>query len=324
MDKIAVIGLGSISDRHRQNIKHLFPQAEVAVLSSSARSLDTLPSHANRIVDTITELIEFKPDFVIDASPSTFHAKYSKEIIEAGIPCLTEKPLTASVYDSDILIGLDNYSRTRSGVGYCLRLLPATNTIKKILENNELGEIYNVQISTGQHLSQWRNKSYLNSVSANKALGGGVLLELSHELDLVQYLLGEMTLKYSNLNSSRQLGLEVEDIADLMLLPKDQGRNFSVYIHLDFLQVRPQRNMVIIAEKGRLEWDVISNTVKLMEDDSDRILYSDDSYDKNSMYLEMVSEFAAGVKLKESRLCTFEQARSVVEIIEQAKLYGEQ
>lgn len=324
MDKLAVIGLGSISERHRRNLKELFPGSKVIAMSSSGRKLESNPVNADLIADNIDALINESPRLVIDASPATFHYCYTKKIIESGIPCLTEKPLSTKVSECDDLIASCLKFDSKISVAYCLRFLPSTSIVKEILEKGELGEIYSVQVSVGQHLSQWRNKDYRQSVSSKISLGGGVLLELSHELDLLHYLLGDIELVSSILSSSKQLGLEVEDSADLMLFSKYNKKRLPVSLHMDFLQLKPQRCYSFITEKGRLEFDVISNYIRLFDGKDDVYFYEDFDFDKNNMYKDMITSFIKNDTEADPRTCTLNQARSVVDIIEKAKAYGEE
>ena len=74
-------------------------------------------------------------------------------------------------------------------VGYCLRYLESLIFFKEILSSCKFGKIRSAQISFSQHLSLWRkNLNYEDSVSAKKQLGGGILLEMSHELDYIQWI----------------------------------------------------------------------------------------------------------------------------------------
>lgn len=316
MDNIAVIGLGSISERHRENIKSLFPSCQIVVMPSSGRTVSKLPKNADVVVNSIDELIKLNPIFAIDASPASMHAQYSSAIVEAGIPCLTEKPMATNLQQCEKLISAKNSTGTKVNIAYCLRFLPEADIIKSLIDNNELGELYSVQISTGQYISQWRNKNVHDTVSVNKALGGGVLLELSHELDLISYLLGPVNLDFSRTLSSKALGLEVEDSADLMLSTINENIT-PVFVHIDFLQKSAQRKMVIICALGRIHWDILANTITLYNEEGETKLYKNPDYDKNIMYLDMLREFNGH---NSARLSTLEQARDVISIIEKAKL----
>ena len=75
------------------------------------------------------------------------------------------------------------------------------------------------------YLPNWRKHiNYKKSVSAIESKGGGVLLELSHELDLVKYIIGNFSVDYFNLFKSKVLDIDVEDRADLILKTRNKTR----------------------------------------------------------------------------------------------------
>jgi predicted dehydrogenase len=195
--------------------------------------------------------------------------------------------------------------------------LPSIKAVKKYLDDENLGKIYNVTANVGQYLPSWRSdKNYKDSVSANKSLGGGALLELSHELDYLFWLFGKLMLKYSWLRTSDELGIDVEDIADLVLVSKD---NVYINVHMDFIQKSTYRNCEIIAEKGRLEWDLMSNKVILHAEQGSSIIYSDPSYDMNNMYLDMLRTFENDSMVYSNSLGTLKSSSDIIKLVDKAK-----
>ena len=60
-----------------------------------------------------------------------------------------------------------------------------------------------------------------------------MLLELSHEIDYIQWLIGSMKVHYAQLRSSSELNLEVEELADIVLVSQT---GTVCNVHLDLLQ----------------------------------------------------------------------------------------
>lgn len=317
LKRAAVIGMGSISTRHRCNLKKLFPSATIYSMSSSGRGVDETPLHADYVVGSIEELLELNLDLVVVASPAPFHLHHAIPFVRDGVPIFIEKPLVDQL-SSDALKKIQLLRSSQIGVGYCLRYMPAIDVVKDALVNESLGEIYNIFVEVGQHLPDWRaDKQYRDSVSASKNLGGGALLELSHELDYVQWLFGGLELKYANLRQSSELQLEVEDLVDLLLIT-ESGAVCS--IHLDFLQKRANRTCSIVGEHARLEWDLIKNVVTMHTKSEVTELYSDFLWDRNEMYLSMMRDFVSGAKIK---LATLESSVKIIELVGAAKTYSQ-
>jgi len=317
MNKVAVIGLGSIATRHRFNLKSMYPSAELFSMSSSGRVPKENITNSDTLVTNIAVLIDSKVDFVVVASPSTCHAHHAIPLIEAGIPVLIEKPISSSVEDANaIMEAIERYG-TPVAVGYCLRYLPSAVILKKSLEQSLIGTLYNAHIEVGQYLPDWRpGTDYRDSVSANPKLGGGALLELSHELDYTQWLLGTLTMKCAVLRSSDKLDLKVEDIADIIAITSS---GVVTTIHLDFLQRKAHRKCSFIGSEGRIDWDLQRNTLTLTAEKEVSVLYTDPHWDKNQMYTQMISDFINSIGDKSITTEAVASAISIVELIDTIK-----
>lgn len=316
MQLFGVIGLGSIGQRHLRNLRSLFPNAQLLAVSASERAGSRVPAQAKNV--SLAELLKLKPDFVIIASPASLHLQHAGALLAAGIPALVEKPLCTNLQQAEQFIQLvQHYPDSIIDVGYCLRYLPAAQLVRTVVDSQRLGRIYSVIAQVGQYLPQWRPDSdYRDSVSAQAALGGGALLELSHELDYLQWLLGPLQLRYARNRQSGLLQLDVEDISELVLENNDKT---SCFVHLDFIQQAPFRQCSLIASNGRLDWDFIANTVTLRQHDQQHLLYQDNSYDKNNMYLVMLQSFWQKVQQRDNSHTNLTSAAATVRLIAQAK-----
>ena len=128
-----------------------------------------------------------------------------------------------------------------------------------MLINKKIGQILHVQVDCGSYLPEWRKgQDYRQSVSAKSDLGGGVLLELSHELDYIQLFFGEMKSVSAKIQNSGTLDINVEDSVD-MIFASEQG--YSVSVHLDFNSRNTRRECIARCSNGDLIWDVAANKV---------------------------------------------------------------
>ncbi|HAT2712714.1 TPA: Gfo/Idh/MocA family oxidoreductase [Aeromonas hydrophila] len=317
MERIAVIGLGNISIRHRHNLKYLYPFASIYAMSASGQVAVSEVSDCDVFVSSVEELIQHRIELAIVASPATLHAVHAIPLIEAGIPVLIEKPLAVSLADCEAIQTASREHNTPVAVGYCLRYLPSALIMKELLDEQKVGRCYYAHVEIGQYLPDWRpNKDYRHSVSASAELGGGVLLELSHEFDYIQWLLGPLLVKYANLCSSEELALSVEDMADI-ILSSTTGTITSV--HLDFLQRKAHRKCRVIGSEGTLEWDLIQNSVSLSSAKGVEIIYCEPDWDKNEIYLIMMTDFVNLIQGTTSHCVSIEDATQTVALIEKIK-----
>ncbi|ATF91960.1 Gfo/Idh/MocA family protein [Cedecea neteri] len=313
MKRIAVIGLGNIATRHRRNLRALFPEAEIYAVSASGRKIEGIVSDSNYISDDLQKLSQIV-DMAIIASPATSHLEHAIPFIKVGVPTLIEKPVFASLDDAEVISKLIEGNKTPICIGYCLRYLPSTIKLHELLEKNTVGKVLNARITIGQYLPDWRpTKNYKNSVSASKVLGGGALLELSHEIDYSRFLFGELTIKHAIIRNSGILDIDVEDIADIVAISSDEA---VIHIHLDFIQRQAFRECEVVGSEGRLSWDLINNKIVLHNSEGSEILYNDPKYDKNEMYMSMLKDFIRFTEGKPNTCIKLEDGIKTLQLVE--------
>ncbi|MCT6700568.1 Gfo/Idh/MocA family protein [Rheinheimera sp. 4Y26] len=321
MKHIAVIGAGSIGRRHIGNLRLLHPGARIywlgatGVIAAAERDADIVyPAN-------LDELLRIQPDYCIVASPASSHLQFMSALLAKHVPVLVEKPLAATLAEGKQMQQLSLANPTTPvAVAYCLRFLPALQLLKSTLQNGNLGKVLHINCHVAQYLPDWRpGKDYRHSVSARASLGGGVLLELSHELDYLHYLFGSLQLHYSQLQQSGLLDIDVEDQADLFMSTQSGA---SVSLHQDFLQKTVQRRCMISTTEARLEWDLVQNSIWLFTGSEQQLLFSEPEYQRNQMYLQMLSAFEQQLRqpgTTNTVLATVDDALCTLSLIEQAK-----
>lgn len=152
--------------------------------------------------------------------------------------------------------------------GYNLRFLPSLQTFRELLHANTIGTPISVRCEIGQYLPNWRpNLDYRHSVSAQRALGGGALLELSHELDYLRWIFGEVEWVSASLSRQSTLEIDVEDTAHLTLgfAGVDGAQTLVGTLNLDFIRHDTTRLCTAIGKSGSLRWNGLTGTVELYE-----------------------------------------------------------
>ena len=283
-----VVGSGSIAKRHIRNLREQFPDADVLCVSSSGRPLNKNEVGASEVVPDLSTAISRQPDFAIVASPAPFHLRNADELLVAQVPVLIEKPLCVSFSEMKQF----DLSRHTAGIGiaYNLRFMPAAIKVKTLLDDGVVGPISTAFAEVGQYLPDWRPDSdYRSSVSARKDLGGGALLELSHELDYLNWFFGPFSRALGVIRSTGQLDIDVEDNVDALL---ELERGLMVHVHLDFNQRQPCRRFKAVGKLGTVLWDLMANEISLLRPDGlVEKIYADPSYDRNQMYMDQMNAF---------------------------------
>jgi predicted dehydrogenase len=259
--KILCVSLGSIGKRHLRNARALVPSARIAVWRQHTRAAGGVPEGADAILATADEALAFGPDAVIISSPASEHLKNAAPFVDRQLPIFLEKPLAATAAGVDEFARQCKASRGFIMVGYVLRFLPALHTIKRLMREGALGDVLTAHIQVGQYLPDWRPDSdYRSGVSAQAKLGGGALLELSHEIDYATWLLGwPRSLQCSSARLS-SLEIDVEDSAHLLLEYADK----RVLVQLDFLQRVANMAVQMVGTKATLNADLVKEELHLV------------------------------------------------------------
>lgn len=318
--QVLVVGSGSIAKRHIRNLREQFPAANVICVSASGRALDKNEVGASEVAPDLATAISRQPDFAIVASPAPFHLRNADELLAAHVPVLIEKPLCASFAETK-QVDLRRYT-AGIGVAYNLRFMPAANIVRTLLDEGVIGSISSAFAEVGQYLPDWRPDSdYRAGASARKALGGGALLELSHELDYLNWFFGPFSRALGVIRSTGQLDIDVEDNVDA-LLEHEQG--LVVHVHLDFNQRGPCRRFKAVGELGTIVWDLMANEVSLLRPGGCvEQIYADPAYNRNQMYIDQMNAFVRFTQGKAVFESSLGSALGVMQLIEAIRVSSE-
>jgi predicted dehydrogenase len=320
--RVLVAGLGSIGRRHLANVRRVLPEAEIVALSSRGRSLEGLEG-ADRVVTSLAAALDRGIEAAIVATPAPMHVPMCTQLLRAGVDVLVEKPLSHTLDGVEDLPDLVQRSGRILMVGYTLRFHPLVRLLRNELAAGTIGPILSARFEIGQYLPDWRPQmDFRESVTARPELGGGALLELSHEIDYAQWLLGPIACVQGHLAQQADWNLDVEDCVDLIA----GFANGPVgTIHLDLLQRVAQRSCKLIGTDGTLEWDQQAQTVRrfLATTKAWETLGSTAGVDRNQMYLNELRHFFDSIATRTESLHTLGGAIDTLRVIEAARQSSE-
>lgn len=306
--RFVVVGYGSIGARHLKNLRTLFPDAQIALL----RRPVSAPRHimgVDHVFTDMTQAINYAPDAAVIACPAPWHMPTAIRLARAGVHLFIEKPIAMDCSSARALIAECNSRSLVISVGYDLRFDPMLVKFRDLINAGAIGDVYSVRIEVGQYLPDWRpNTDYRQGVSAKAELGGGVLLELSHEFDYLQWIFGVPTRVMSLGGRSGQLDIDVEDIAEIIIEYGQTGPWAS--IHLDMLQQKPYRQCRVVGTLGSIVWDGIARRVELSESkySAPLVLQNEAEANGNMAYLAELKNFVSSIKGQEVPACNGEDA----------------
>ncbi len=256
-----VTGTGSIATRHLKNLRQLFPNAKLAVVARAGGA--GLPIAMESIADErftdLASALEIPADLGVVATPAPLHVEQAVRFVECGVPTLIEKPLAMKPFDCAALLALQKQDKVRIVVGYCLRYHPLFMTLQDRLAAGAIGRLYTIRAEVGQYLPDWRpGTDYRRSVTAQAGLGGGALMELSHEIDLVRAIADLPQLVTAVAVRISELELDVEDVAEIVTQHQSKYGDVVASIHLDLFRRVPYRFIRVDGDGGRMELDFVA------------------------------------------------------------------
>jgi len=209
-------------------------------------------------------VISYRPNIAVIASPSPFHLEMCENFLNMDTHLLIEKPIADSTEGVCSLLTRFQQKELILMVGYNLRYSPSLDFFRNLIKGNAIGEIHSVRCEVGQYLPTWRpDTDYRQGVSARKELGGGVLLELSHEIDYLRWIFGEMEWVRASISKQSNLEIDVEDTAHMTIGFSSQrvNRQLIAALSLDFIRHDHTRTCVAIGESGSLRWNGLTGSI---------------------------------------------------------------
>ncbi len=310
-----VVGFGSIGKRHLRNLRQILPDAELTVVRHRP---DAAPEPelelANRVVYRLEDALDNSPEFAIICSPAPFHVPTALPLAQADVHLLIEKPISDKLEGIDDLLAICRDRNLTLMVGYSLRFDRSLQLTRRAIGDGGIGRVIGFRSEVGQYLPDWRKSvPYRDTVTAQKQLGGGVLLELSHELDIASWLIGDVTDVSACVSQVGDLGVDVEDWADLNLC---FGCGAIGNIHLDMVQRSAVRGCRIVGTDGTVTWDALTSQVRRYRAATHdwENLHDVSPAHRNDMYLEELRHFVDCVRNNDTPAVTGDDGKRALKI----------
>jgi predicted dehydrogenase len=180
MTRVAVVGVGSMGKNHVRVFSEI-PNVELVGIAESNPDLAEKVGNSYHVpfFDDYIELIEkLQPDAVSVVVPTSLHYQVAKDILELGCHVLVEKPIASNSEEADDLVTTADKLGLKLMVGHIERFNPAIVELKRRLNNDELGKIFQVH---ARRLGPFPIR--IQDV--------GVIMDLApHDLDIMRYLTG--------------------------------------------------------------------------------------------------------------------------------------
>jgi predicted dehydrogenase len=316
---IVVIGSGSIGKRHLSNLHKLGVEKLSAV--------DVRSERLHEISQTITNLQKFtdvnqalnQPDLdgAIICAPTCHHISVAHKVVERGLNCMMEKPLSHS------LVGLEEVARGLEEQGlwmmvaYAMRFHPGIVKLKALLDESAVGRVLSVRAECGQYLPDWHPwEDYRNWYMSKEDQGGGAILDISHEIDYLRWFFGDVDDLIAVVTKVSDLDIDTDDLSEVIL----RFRNGVLgSLHLDLLQRAYRRTCTIIGTEGTIHWDYNASAVQIYAAPSGEWQTFKYGSDRNAYFIEELKHFLACLRGEAKPAVDFEDGRKTLQVVLAAK-----
>ena len=289
--KALVIGMGSIGQRHFRVLQEL--GCEVV-----SYSLHLKKSEQN-FHDLKEALVGV--EYVVICNATHLHAQTLKDVRGFGFEgsVMVEKPLFHQMVEMD--------ATAKVSVAYQLRFHPVLQELKKRLEGQRL---FSFNAYVGQDVRTWRpNRSYKESYSAQKKQGGGVLRDLSHELDYALWFCGDWQELTALGGQFSDLEIDCED--SFSILAKTE-KCPQVTIEMNYLDQAVQRRITVNTERGTYVADLVRGTLRVCEEGRK----SEELSFENERDVSFLAQHRAALQGQTETLCSYQEGYNIVQAIE--------
>ncbi len=309
---VLIDGAGSIGRRHLDNLRRLGVR-KLSVSDPDASRLEQVAGKLSALgfADLDEGLRAFKPDVVFVCTPPVCHVDHALRAIRSGADVFIEKPLSHHVEGVSVLKAEASSLGRVVQVGYNLRFHPGIQTLKRLVDEGVAGGILWARAEVAQYLPDWRPwQDYRESYTARRELGGGIILDASHEIDYILWLLGPPRELICMAGQVGGLEVNVEDCATVLIRLRSGAQ---ADIHMDFVQRTPSRSCVLAGEQARLEWDYAQNSVRIIRPgvSPESIEYC---FESNQMYLTEVQDFFSKVHTRLTGNHGFAESQLTLEV----------
>ncbi|MBF0386260.1 MAG: Gfo/Idh/MocA family oxidoreductase [Candidatus Omnitrophica bacterium] len=282
--RVLIIGLGSIGQRHACLLQGNFGHQLFALRSGKGDIID-LPGVT--MLDSWEGVDAVSPQVALVTNPTGFHLSTAVRCAVRGMHLFIEKPIDCTDRGLDDLLKVVRDKHLVAYVAYPLRFHPLILLLRKLLEGRK---VLHAQVVCSSYLPDWRpGRDSHTLYSAKRVEGGGVLLDLSHELDYAEYLFGSLNLLKGRMGRVSDVTIDAEDYADLVC----EYERAAVNIHLNYFSRQAKRDIGIDLKNGHIQADLLSGNIRQVIDG--KVEEYMVSFGRDDMFLEQLRHFFGAI-----------------------------
>jgi predicted dehydrogenase len=293
MNRILIIGYGSIGKRHVRNILK-FTNSQIIIYTKRS----DLDFKTNRVIitDSLDYCLSQKPNIGFICNETSYHIPIALKLAKAGLDLFLEKPLSDSIKGVKQLEKIVKQKKIITQMGHHMRFHDCIIKIRKLIKQNKVGRIISIQVENGSYLPDWHpNEDYTKSYAGKKGMGGGIILTQIHDIDYLYWFFGNPKSIFSFSGKLSDLKISSEDYSSSII---QFPNRITAELHLDFFQGPEYRGCKIKGTNGIITWNSIDNKIKFFNNRNKKweIILNITNYERNQLYVDEIKHFLKCVK----------------------------
>ena len=332
--KILFIGMGSIGQRHLQNIQSLYGKDIECFAVRSTLHNNYIKDGVATLVKDLSEhyqisvfktlaaaLNEHLYNAVFITNPSSMHSETILSCLDFKTNIFVEKPLCISLEEAERIKNKLTNSDSILYVGYQAHFDPIFQEVKNLIASNKLGNVVSARFEWCTFLpDHHKYEDYKKGYAARSDLGGGVLLGLSHEIDVVLNLFGMPDTIKAIESKNRKLDIRADDtIMALCGYSKDEC-SFPVSLVLSYSQVFETRGFRVQCENGFIDCDWNNGKISIVDRNESEIPeIFESNISRNEIFTAQVKDFIDAISCKDTSIINIDNSINVLRFIETVK-----
>ena len=284
--KIVFFGLGSIGQKHAKILIKNYKFDLYAFRSGMGNTPNQL---GIKELYSWDEVEKIKPDIAFITNPTSLHIDTAIKCAKLGCKLFIEKPIGKDTKGLVELLDLIKNRKLVTYLAYNLRFHPVILNLRKYLEGQKP---FHTRVVCTSYFPSWRNSTdYLKRYSANLDMGGGVILDLSHELDYITYLFKEIHTIKGSYGRVSNVTVDSGDYVDFLITTQMGPAN----VHVNFFSNIRQRYIQMDFEKMTVIGDIINSEIKEYENETIKETYKLE-YDIDQDYIMQIKYFFENIE----------------------------
>ncbi|MDC3141581.1 hypothetical protein OBA40_09520, partial [Alphaproteobacteria bacterium] len=264
---------GSIGKRHNKNLADLCVETDfVSFRKTGIKGIVEKIKHTNA-------------DFIIDALGTNNRHFILPYIKDTKKPFYLEKPAYFSNEIGNILTDMPEDLQKKSVIGYMMRYNPIIRSLEDDIKSIKP---FSASMHVGNDVNKWRQDwNFSKSYSAN-SFGGGVLLDLCHEIDLsnVLFSVDEVV----SVSAKKYKKFKVDFVTNCVLRNSERNiKDILTNISLNYLSPNLIRKSYVYGLCGEIKLDLVNGSKINNYDNKQKVEVFSNS--RNNMFLDLMIDF---------------------------------